>query len=307
MHAELQRALALLEQSERPFYEACKLIRELVSRPQPKEVKPCATLTAPNAAQDLANTTDQVAVASPALRQSYPDGKGVDPGGYIAHERELVAPGHNPDRLTIAQVGEGWRLLEDDELWTSDEDAPLTCQAWIGERAWSAGPATYVGAAPTITYRTHLTRAELRDARGMEPEPPFRGTSIGGNAAQDAVQTARERQRDRDAEDRAWANEEVGKYLSAEGPVDVVDLLLAAIARERAQARAVTDEEAVRKLEIHLNKIYQLLPAPGTSPILSGGATCELVSPAHLDEALGLVAQCQEILAGFHASRRSES
>jgi hypothetical protein len=64
-----------------------------------------------------------------------------------------VAPGHNPDRLTEAQVGvaEGWRLLAPEEVW----DRPMEDEAvmrWCPEvGGWDSG---YIGSLVTCTYRT---------------------------------------------------------------------------------------------------------------------------------------------------------
>lgn len=80
-----------------------------------------------------------------------------------------IASGWNPAGLTQAQVGiaEGWRLLEEDEITTAPRAGKL--QVWFREVGkW--GSCMDLGWARN-TYRTRLTRAELRAARGLEHEP----------------------------------------------------------------------------------------------------------------------------------------
>lgn len=69
---------------------------------------------------------------------------------------------HNPDHLTQEQVGEGWRLLDEDEV-----TGLLTLKACVDgwtHVGWQDG---YFGSETTITYRTKLSREELRKARGL--------------------------------------------------------------------------------------------------------------------------------------------
>lgn len=61
-----------------------------------------------------------------------------------------IAPGHNPDKLTIAQVGDGWRLLSADETRVY-RAATDEIQCWEGAR-WSA--AWWSGSDSGLTYRT---------------------------------------------------------------------------------------------------------------------------------------------------------
>lgn len=61
------------------------------------------------------------------------------------------APGHNPDKLTNAQVGKGWRLLARKEI----QARPLTphIQSWgPGTRLWFGGD--WRGSNEFVTYRT---------------------------------------------------------------------------------------------------------------------------------------------------------
>lgn len=76
---------------------------------------------------------------------------------------------HNPDNLTPEQVGvaDGWRLLDENEILSQfDNRPPYTCQAWL-EFKWSSEDLGYNGGSPNLTYRTRLSRAELRAARGV--------------------------------------------------------------------------------------------------------------------------------------------
>jgi len=80
---------------------------------------------------------------------------------------------HNPDNLTPEQVGvsDGWRLLDEDEI-TDAADQIGGIEAFeLG--AWASNaPHGYIGNVDGITYRTRLSRAELRKARGLPEEKP---------------------------------------------------------------------------------------------------------------------------------------
>lgn len=69
-----------------------------------------------------------------------------------------IAPGHNPDNLTVAQVGDGYRLIDEDEKRArKDRKALHQIECWRnGEwnRLWT-GDDMY------LTYRTRLTREAL--------------------------------------------------------------------------------------------------------------------------------------------------
>lgn len=94
-----------------------------------------------------------------------------------------MASGHNPDRLTQAQGGiaDGWRLLESDELvpnkmWRLNIIQASKAYDDCGTRrieAWHPGPweASDSFHSKKWTFRTRLTRAELRAARGLPAEP----------------------------------------------------------------------------------------------------------------------------------------
>lgn len=76
-----------------------------------------------------------------------------------------IASGHNPDKLTEEQVGvkDGWRLLESDEIvyYGVPHDS---IQAW--QNTWDSSG--WRGSDPSCTYRTKLSKHELRVARGLE-------------------------------------------------------------------------------------------------------------------------------------------
>lgn len=83
---------------------------------------------------------------------------------------------HNPDFLSDEQVGvsEGWRLLDEDEITSRIPDFSANkCDQWLSVSGWTDGG---YGTLRDATYRTRLTRAELRKARGLSepgPEPPI--------------------------------------------------------------------------------------------------------------------------------------
>lgn len=81
-------------------------------------------------------------------------------------DESVLAPGHNPLKLTLAQVGvkDGWRLLNENEiiafLLELREIQRWTVKGWDGT-GWAGGD-------KDGTYRTKLSPAELRKARGLK-------------------------------------------------------------------------------------------------------------------------------------------
>lgn len=81
-------------------------------------------------------------------------------------------PKHNPQNLSDEIIGtkDGWRLLDEDEV-LENYPSPLPFLMEIEVRNFyydfSKG---YHGNDKTLTYRTKLSRAELRAARGFPPE-----------------------------------------------------------------------------------------------------------------------------------------
>lgn len=80
---------------------------------------------------------------------------------------------HNPDHLTDAQIGvsDGWRLLDEDEIDPRtmalvDSTCELWWDKWVSR---DANGSPILGMHSFSTYRTRLTRAELRAARGLPP------------------------------------------------------------------------------------------------------------------------------------------
>lgn len=82
---------------------------------------------------------------------------------------EDIASGHNPAGFTNAQVGEGFRLLDSDEF-AEGVAVPrlIQIEQWDGD-GWDSSE--WCGACKEFTFRTRLSRAELRAARGLPPEP----------------------------------------------------------------------------------------------------------------------------------------
>ena len=74
---------------------------------------------------------------------------------------------HNPANLTPEQVGAegGWRLLDKDEIGHFNKDIE-GLERW--DSGWEDGP--WAGTSNSRSYRTKLTRAELRAARGLPPK-----------------------------------------------------------------------------------------------------------------------------------------
>lgn len=77
--------------------------------------------------------------------------------------------------LTPEQYGaaEGWRLLDADEQgspFNTTPPLPDIQQWWRTDGQWNQNP--YCGSSVNHAYRTKLSRAELRAARGLPPEKP---------------------------------------------------------------------------------------------------------------------------------------
>lgn len=77
----------------------------------------------------------------------------------------------NPNNLSDETVGvaNGWRLLDVDEIRNEPPWPELAAlDSWMdGDKKWES---SFSGNYPAATYRTRLTRAELRSARGLPPE-----------------------------------------------------------------------------------------------------------------------------------------
>lgn len=72
---------------------------------------------------------------------------------------------HNPDGLSFKQVEakDGWRLLNEDEIIFSDNTLE-EIESW-DITGWDNG--SFFGANQSMTYRTKLTREELKQKRGL--------------------------------------------------------------------------------------------------------------------------------------------
>lgn len=68
--------------------------------------------------------------------------------------RPRVAEGHNPDKLTEAQVGvkDGWRLLAPKEI--ADRQKTSAIEVWWHPCGWQNGD--WIGSDPRSTYRTKM-------------------------------------------------------------------------------------------------------------------------------------------------------
>lgn len=85
-----------------------------------------------------------------------------------------IAEGHNLERLTNAQVGvPEWRLLTEEEIREAGSANVHFVQGIqvFDDPRWIFDAVGFRGNEFDATYRTNLSRAELRKARGLEPEP----------------------------------------------------------------------------------------------------------------------------------------
>lgn len=85
-----------------------------------------------------------------------------------------IAEGHNPERLTNAQVGvPEWRLLTEEEIREAGSANVHFVQGIqvFDDPRWIFDAVGFMGNKFDATYRTNLSRAELRKARGLEPKP----------------------------------------------------------------------------------------------------------------------------------------
>lgn len=86
-----------------------------------------------------------------------------------AYEGSQLAEGHNPSKLTRAQVQtqDGWRLLDADEIKNRDH---ACCQFWQpGHGIWEETRLSYGGMLQNV-YRTRLSRAELAALDAPKPK-----------------------------------------------------------------------------------------------------------------------------------------
>lgn len=63
-----------------------------------------------------------------------------------------IAPGHNPDRLTVSQVGGGWRLLTKDEI--VEREPSWDIEGWWREKNRWDDSGSFRANDPQLTYRT---------------------------------------------------------------------------------------------------------------------------------------------------------
>lgn len=86
---------------------------------------------------------------------------------YRIHPKHDIAPGHNPDNLTVEQVGEGWRLLDENEI----VEGPSLVEIEVWQMAADAWYKNFHGHLKDLTYRTKLSREALHKLR-FPPKPP---------------------------------------------------------------------------------------------------------------------------------------
>jgi len=107
-------------------------------------------------------------------RKTYHDFyEGVNDGVRIPNDKRWpTSKSHNPDKLTFGEVGveDGWRLLDEDEIRTNSDDID-GIQGWIrcnrkDDSRWGSS-IRWGGIDKSVTYRTKLSREELRKARGL--------------------------------------------------------------------------------------------------------------------------------------------
>jgi len=79
---------------------------------------------------------------------------------------DIPLTAHNPAKLNVDQIGisKGYRLLDEDEICSDSQDVPLLVmiELWSSELSWMKGAK---GNDPLCTYRTKLTKAELKAKR----------------------------------------------------------------------------------------------------------------------------------------------
>lgn len=150
------------------IYDQC--VKLLSSTPTREDGETCATQNAPVGSNEVASLklpdspekTAPSTVASNAADSFNPSPAAVGE----------PSPAHNPDHLTPEQVGvsDGWRLLDEDEVeYGGNPLAEGVSRWWYHGAYWQDG---WSGQEKVNTYRTRLSRAELRKARGLDPVSP---------------------------------------------------------------------------------------------------------------------------------------
>ena len=65
--------------------------------------------------------------------------KGLQMIDEARHPKNAIATGHNPDRLTVKQVGDGWRLLEVGEIQLADDEWDCGLSKWAINKPEAVG------------------------------------------------------------------------------------------------------------------------------------------------------------------------
>lgn len=84
------------------------------------------------------------------------------PFDIISHWTSPIAPSHNPDKLTVEQVGDGWWLPEWEVLEKVSPALKIKhFEVWFDGKWWNTPFRKDTGPENSSTYRTCLTRKEL--------------------------------------------------------------------------------------------------------------------------------------------------
>lgn len=95
-----------------------------------------------------------------------------------------IAPGHNPDKLTVEQVGEGWRLLTKGEIEERARVMVLTedIDCWQCDNKWFYGRENYEGYDDDNGFYGHLLTCTFRTQKPegyfLPKEPTYRDWTI---------------------------------------------------------------------------------------------------------------------------------
>lgn len=113
----------------------------------------------------LGNDAELPAIASyvaDRLKQPYAGENAVPPVSWQSDQSPAplgqnpeseIAPGHNPDGLTVAQVGEGWRLLTENEI-KERAFSDVCCEGW--QSFYQDWQTNCLGVSFACTYRVRI-------------------------------------------------------------------------------------------------------------------------------------------------------
>lgn len=89
--------------------------------------------------------------------------------GEVRARKDRIAAGHNPDMLTVKQVGKGWRLLAVEEIHFKHEFL-ITVEIWTGT-GWRNRFGLFA-CLTNATYRTQKPRGFFLPKRNLTPTKP---------------------------------------------------------------------------------------------------------------------------------------